>query len=144
MASFYMVVIDYQIVDADAGKIRFNWGTSFDQSTGEIIKLGTCPSIGMQTFYTAAFPDILDSGSAPPSISDFYVTLGGPSIASNTQIGAGGYLRDANLTDSSFSKASASGSSLGDFRSGGLGTSYAMFSASSNRLQYTLAITGGA
>ena len=142
MSSFYMVVIDYEI-DGAVGKIRFNWGTSFEQSTGEIIKLGTRPSIGMQTFYTAAFPDILDSGSAPPSISDFYVTLGGPSIASNTEIGAGGYLRDETLTDSSFSKASASGSSLGDFRSGGLGTSYAMFSASSNRLQYTLAIIGG-
>ena len=112
----YIVINEINETGSTGGtSIQFNYGSSYNQTTGEMIKDGVLPGTGLQDFSTGvSLPNILKNYKGGSVVNNIYVQAGGPSFPTTnfnslyTYYGPGGNILES-ITQTTTS-------ALGDFR----------------------------
>ena len=114
MASLYIVFVDANAFGIPFGTdSQFNYGTSINNTTGQINKIGTCPSNTISDFFTGtSFPQVVSPG-VTDDITTLYVQGGGGILGSSW---GDGYVNDKNFNQTDpHNFGICTGSSLGNF-----------------------------
>jgi hypothetical protein len=140
MTSLYIVFVDANEVGSEGGtESQFSYGTTINNTTGQINKIGTCPSSVVGDFFTGtSFPQVV-SPDVTDDITTLYVQGGGTLLNSNW---VNGYVFDKNFSAvDPHDFGICSGSSLGNFLyhdgSNG-GTSYNIVSNDPSLMPYKI------